>query len=451
MKNIKTIALLFLLVTFSNQQVFYGQTSPDEIALVENDIENNFYEALKQRGIENYDKAIVSIQKCIKKDNTNPVFYHELGKNYLDLKQYAEAENAFKKAIELNPNERWYLNGLYDVYYQTKDFLKSIPVVQKLISFDPNMSEDLVSLYMYTNQHDKALSLLNEMESTLGLSQSMEYYKLKIQSSNASSKPEVKELENLINKQPKVEQNYIDLMMLYSTSNQEEKAFEVAKELAKEIPNSDWAHISLFKFYLVNNETDNAKKSMFKIFKNKSIDARIKHRVLNEFLIVTINTNEHDKDLEQAVDYFENDNVINVSKEIGKFFYNKKDYLKTELYLKKGLEKEPNDIETILLLLDVESTLGKFVEVKKIATNYTDLYPTFAKLYFYAGLANFKLNNTNEAINQLEMGLEFIVEDLALENQFYLLLAESFKQINNTTKEKMYRSKAELIQKNFKK
>ena len=48
------------------------------------------------------------------------------------------------------------------------------------------------------------------------------------------------------------------------------------------------------------------------------------------------------------------------------------------------------------------------------------------------------------------MGLEFIIEDAVLENQFYLLLAESFKKENNTTKEKIYRSKAERIQKNFK-
>ena len=54
-------------------------------------------------------------------------------------------------------------------------------MVQKLISFDPNMREDLVSLYMYTNQHDKALLLLKEMESSSVLSQSMEFYKLKIQ------------------------------------------------------------------------------------------------------------------------------------------------------------------------------------------------------------------------------------------------------------------------------
>lgn len=450
MIKLKAILFFLLLVTIGNQQVVYGQINPDDIALVENEVENNFYEALKQRGIENYDKAIVAIQKCIVKDNQNPVFYHELGKNYLDLKNYPEAENAFKKAIELNPNERWYLNSLYDVYYQTKDFLKSIPVVQKLIPFDPNLKEDLVSLYMYTNQFDKALSLLKEMESTSVLSQSMEYYKLKLQSSNAYSKSEIQDLEKRIQENSKVEQNYIDLMMLYSEKNQEEKAFGVAKELAKEIPSSDWAHVSLFKFYLMNNEIENAKESMFKVFKNKNIDSKIKHRILNEFLILTLSSNEHDGTLEEAVNYFSDDKFINVSKEIGKFFYNKKQYLKTEFYLKKGLQKEPNDIESILLLLEVQIISEKYNDIKENAESNIDLYPTFAKLYYYAGFANFKLNNVKEAIDQLEMGLEFIVEDKALENQFYLLLAESFKKQNNTTKEKMYRSKAEQIQKNFK-
>ena len=52
------------------------------------------------------------------------------------------------------------LERIYDVYYQTKDYQKSIPIVEKLIEFDANMKEDLVSLYMNTNQHTKALELL---------------------------------------------------------------------------------------------------------------------------------------------------------------------------------------------------------------------------------------------------------------------------------------------------
>ena len=55
---------------------------------------------------------------------------------------------------------------MYDVYYQTRDFQKSIPIVEKLIEFDANLKEDLVSLYMNTNQHAKALELLTEMEAS---------------------------------------------------------------------------------------------------------------------------------------------------------------------------------------------------------------------------------------------------------------------------------------------
>lgn len=373
-----------MLVTFSNPQTIYGQINPEDIAIVDDELENNFYEALKERAIENYDKAIIAIQKCIEKDNTNPVFYHELGKNLLDLKQYPEAENAFKKAVELNPKERWYLNGLYDVYYQTKDYPKSILIVQKLIDFDPNMKEDLVSLYMYTNQHDKALMLLKEMESSSVLSQSMEFYKLKIQTNNSNTKPEQRELELAIQKNPKIEQNYIDLMMLFSTGNQDEKAFEVAKNLAEEIPNSDWAHVSLFKLYLVNNEVKNAINSMFKVLQNKKVNDRIKHRMLNEFLIVTVNSNIYDKQLEKAVAYFDEDKNINVSKEMGKFFYNKKDFNKTIFYLKKGLQKDTNDLEAVVLLIDAFIAINNFNEVAKIAEDYIDLYPTIANLYFYA-------------------------------------------------------------------
>ena len=447
MTNIKTITFLLLWLTLGNSQTIYGQINPEDIAVVEDELENNFYDALQQRAIENYDKAIIAIQKCIEKDSTNPVFYHELGKNLLDLKQYPEAENAFKKAVELNPKERWYLNGLYDVYYQTKNYEKSIPTVQKLIDFDPNMKEDLVSLYMYTNQHDKALLLLKEMESTSVLSQSMEFYKLKIQTSNSNIKPEQRELEIAILKNPKLEQNYIDLMLLFSSTNQEEKAFEVAKKLAEELPNSDWANVSLFKLYLVNNEVEKAISSMFKVLQNKKINDRIKHRMLNEFLIVTVSSNTYDKELEKAVAYFDEDKNINVSKEMGKFFYNKKDFKKTILYLKKGLRKDTNDLETVVLLIDAFIAINDFSQVASIAEEYIDLYPTIANLYFYAGLGNNQINKPKTAIQYLESGLEFIVEDVELEKNFYLQLSASYKILGNLEKESFYFSIAKQTSK----
>ena len=439
------ILFTFLLFSFGNH--LFAQENPDSIALVDDQLENNFYEAVKQRGIENYDKAIVSIQKCIEKEPKNAAFQYELGKNYLSLKNYVDAESAFKKAIELDNKQRWYWNGLYDVYYQTKDFQKSIPIVEKLIEFDPNMKEDLVSLFMNTNQHGKALDLLKDMESKSKLTSTMEFYKLKIQESNTYSKPQKEQLEEAIKKNPKVEQNYIDLIVLYTSFNQEDKAFEVAKLLEKEIPNSDWAHVSLVKFHLNNNDGDNASKSMFKILDNDRMDLKIKHRVFNEFLIFAYKNPAYLKDIDKAIPYFDIDREINVAKELAKFFWNKNDLEKTVYYFEKGLKKNPEDVDAMELYLEALIQKQDYQLVTRRADDYLELFPTQSDFYFYSGLGYNQLKEFKKAKSILENGLDFVIENKVLEANFYKQLIISCENLNDNAKKELYNNKLKQLQK----
>jgi tetratricopeptide (TPR) repeat protein len=433
------VLFAFLLFSFGNYA--FAQENPEDIALVDNQTEDNFYEALKQRGIENYDKAIVAIQKCLEKEPKNPAFLYELGKNQLDLKNYVDAEVSFKKAIEQDNKQRWYWNGLYDVYYQTKDFQKSIPVVQKLIEFDPNMREDLVSLYMNTNQKEKALALLKEMQASSHLTTTMEFYKLKLEESNEFAKPKKEVLEDAIKKNPKYEQNYIDLIVLYSSFNQEDKAFEVAKQLEKEIPNSDWAHVSLIKFHLNNNDGVNASKSMFKVLENEKIDLKIKHRIFNEFLIFAIKNPTFFNDVDTAIPYFDNDREIAVAKEVAKFFWKKGDLEKAIYYFEKAIKKNPEDIESIDYYLEVIYQKQDFQLLVKKATDFTEVYPTQASYYFYAGFGHNQLKNFKKAKEFLENGLDFVVENKTLEANFYKQLIISCENLNDTAKKQLYSNK----------
>ncbi len=437
--------MVFLLFSFGNH--LFAQENPDSIALVDDQLENNFYEAVKQRGIENYDKAIVSIQKCIEKEPKNAAFQYELGKNYLSLKNYVDAESAFKKAVELDNKQRWYWNGLYDVYYQTKDYQKSIPIVEKLIEFDPNMKEDLVSLFMNTNQHGKALDLLKDMESKSKLTSTMEFYKLKIQESNTYSKPQKEQLEEAIKKNPKVEQNYIDLIVLYTSFNQEDKAFEVAKQLEKEIPNSDWAHVSLVKFHLNNNDGENASKSLFKILENDFIDLKIKHRVFNEFLIFAVKNPSYLKDIDKAIPYFDNDREINVAKELAKFFWKKNDLDKTAFYFEKGLKKNPEDVDAMELYLEVLIQKQDYQLVTRRADDYIESFPTQADFYFYSGLGYNQLKEYKKAKSILENGLDFVIENKVLEANFYKQLIISCENLNDSATKQMYTNKLKQLQK----
>ena len=444
MLNKKHIAfIVFLLFSFGDQ--LFAQQNPEDIALEENKTEDYFFEALAQRGIENYDKAIVAIQKCLEKEPKNPAFLYELGKNQLDAKDYVAAEITFKSAVEIDNKQRWYWNGLYDVYYETKNFDKAIGVVQKLIEFDPNMREDLVSLYMNTDQKEKALYLLKEMEASSHLTKTMEFYKLKLESSKEFASPKKETLEKGIKEHPKYEQNYIDLISLYLSFNQEEKAFEVARVLEKEIPNSDWAHVSLVKFYLASNDGINASKSMFKVLMNSKIDLKIKHRVFNEFLIFAVKNPTFFTDVDAAIPYFDNDSEIAVAKEVAKFFWKKSDLDKAIYYFEIAIKKSPDDIESLNYFLEVLQQKQDYQRLVVKATECMELFPTQPNYYYYAGLGYNQLKNYKKAKENLENGLDFVIEDLKLETDFYEQLVMSCEFLNDLKAKQLYASKLKQI------
>lgn len=437
--------MIFLFVGILFPNFVLAQTEPDAIGLADDEFQNAFYEALLQKGIENYDKAITALEKCKKLQPENAAVYSEMGKNYLPQKKYKDAYDSFEKAATIDPKNMWFWVGMYDVCYETKDYNQAIVIVNKLIEFKKEYKEDLVSLYMNTQQFDKALDLINQLNTTVGKTELRENYKRQILSVAKYQTSEKDNLMDQIKKYPKEEANYIALIFLYSESNQEEKALEVAKQLETEIPTSDWAQVSLFKFHLNNNDGRNAVVAMNKVFESSKIDSKIKHRMLNEFLIFVKDKPEFDKDLEKAISYFDNDKEVQVAREIGKFYHNKKDWNHAILYYEMHLKNHSDDIETILLLLQTYTEKQQFDVVAKKATDYIDLFPSQPKLYYYAGLAYNQLKNYKKAKEFLEMGMDYLVEDIAVEINFNIQLGEASAGLGDVKKKESYFLKAEQL------
>ena len=428
--------------------ILLAQTEPEDVATVSDEFENYYYESLKQKGIENYDKAIEALEKCKNIQPENPIVFFELGKNYLSQKKYKDAYDNFEKVTKIDPKNRWAWVGMYDVCYDTRDFNQAIIIVQKLVEFKPDYREDLVSLYMNTQQFDKALDLINELNETVGKSEKRELYKADILRDAKYQGSEKANLIDKIKKNPKDEANYIALIYMYSQSNQEEKALEIAKQLEKEIPTSDWAQVSLFKFHINNNDGDKAVKSMNTVLASDKIDKKIKHRILNEFLIFSKNNPQYDKDLDKAIGYFDNDKEVKVAKEIAKFYQSKKDWTKAIKYYEMHLKNATDDMETILLLMQAYTENLQFDKLAKISEEQLQLFPTQPQLYYYNGLANNQLKNYKKAKDVLESGIDFIIDDTVLEINFNLQLGEASNGLGDMKKKDLYFSKAnQLIEK----
>jgi len=434
----KIIAFLLLF------QISFGQINPEEVETAENEFETNFFDALKEKAIENYDKAIIALQKCLLKEPLNPEIHYQLGINYLAQKEYVEAENAFQKAVDLEPKQRWYWNGLYDVHYQTKAYEKAIVIVEKLVAFDANMKEDLVSLYMNTKQFDKAKIVINDIESKGTLTKAMESYQMQIQSMQKGNKPNVNDLVEAIKNNPKAEQNYIDLIYAYSVNNQEDKAFQTALLLEKELPNSDLAHVSLVKFHIQANDISKATDSYKRVVKSSKIDLKIKQRVLNEYLIFATKNPQLLTEIDNTITFFDNTVGMDVNKELGKFFYNKNNFELAQKYIEQSKE---NDVEAIDLLLNIYDFNKQFEKMAKKSEAYIDLYPTKANLYYYAGKGNNNLKNYKKAKDFLEMGIDYVIDDPNLEAGFCKQFIFCADGLSDSKMKQTYQKRLDVISK----
>jgi tetratricopeptide (TPR) repeat protein len=251
-----------------------------------------------------------------------------------------------------------------------------------------------------------------------------------------------------IKKNPKEESNYVALIFLYNKQNQEVLAQEIAKKLELEIPNSDWAKVSLFKSYLKNNDGENAVKAMNFVLGSLKIDQKIKHRMLNEFLLFIKDKPQFDSDLEKAISYFDTDKSVEVAKEIGKFYHNKKNWEKAIRFYEIQLKKIPDDLETALLLFECYTEKGDFDVIEKKADSFIQIYPTQPEFYYYLGLANNQKGAYKKAKDILESGLDFVIENPKLEINFNIQLGEAYNGLGDMKKKEYYFSKAESALKN---
>jgi tetratricopeptide (TPR) repeat protein len=367
--------------------------------MVSDEFQDAFYESLLQKGIENYDKAIVALEKCLVSQPNNATIHFELGKNYLALKQYENAYQSLQKATQIEPKNRWFWVGIYDLSFQTKNYDRAMAAVQQLILFDERYKDDLIPLYMVTNQLEKALGLIGEMNAKYGKSQERTQFKNQI---------------------------------LLATKNE----------------TSDWKELGDFKNYLDANDGNQAVQTMNSILVNTQIPNAVKHRVVNEFLIFAFNNPQFEGNLEKAISLFDSDKEVNVAQAIGKFYQNKKQTEKAIRFYELALQKQVGVVETNLLLLQAYTSAQQFQKVAQKAEEGIELYPAQAYFYYYLGLANNQLREFNKAKTSLETGLDFVIDDLDLEINFNLQLAEAYNGLGDFKKKDSFFAKADqLIQK----
>lgn len=447
----KTYILFFILGMLIAPQVNYAQVDfnkkpDDDLGDFEDEFQELFYEALKQKGIENYDRSVEAFLKCIELDSDVPVLYFELGKNYSKLKNFEAAERALKKAVSLEPDNEWYLDELYDYYASQNDYDKAIKTVKQLVEYHPDYKEDLASLYVRTMKYDEALELLDELDAALGISISRDIMRNRIYNATGKKEEQIKNLEARVESNPNKESNYLALIFRYSENNEKDKAFETAKELLKINPKSQLVHLALYKFYLDENDAEKAIESMKTVVKSEQIKPEAKLKVLSDFVSFVKANPEYEADLIEATTLVNDVNNEKSLIELGQYYLSKDNKEKALEYFEQALKQDTDNFTVLRNVLLLQIDLKRFSEADENSTKALEKYPSQPIFYLINGVALNELNKPNIAIESLEVGLDYIIDDNKMEADFYNQISKAYTLLNNTVKAKTFSDRAKQIQ-----
>lgn len=452
MKNHFTLVLLIILGLFWQHGGLRAQNEEapsDDLGEVSDAFQEHFFEALKQKGIENYELAIIALNKAqiaAGKDQSNlAVVDFEMGKNLAKLEKYQEAEIRYKQVLERMGERLDVLEALYEVYYQQRNYEAAIPLVEKLIKYDSDYKEDLANLYNYTKQYEKALMLLDELDDNLGDNSYRDALRRQIYKVTGNTDGAISNLEEKIEKNPKKEQDYLNLIFLYSEQGDSKKAFETARELLKQQPDSKLVHLALYKYYLEEGNAAEAIKSMDIVFDSSQIDIESKYKVLGDF-IVYVNENEGYEDkLEHIVNKFSSENSGQVYEKIGLYFIGKGQKDKALKFYEIGVTKDPDNYSLLKNTLLLQLDFKRYKEASKLSSDALEIFPAQALLYLINGVSQNQLANYKDAIYSLESGLDYLIDDLKMEKDFYEQLSIAYDKKGDALKSSSYRKKASEI------
>ena len=156
--------ILWVLLLMLGSGMTYGQEEGSAELFTESytdQFQEAFFEALKQKGIENYDRAEALMLEAKKFDPDNPVVDFELARILNQAKAYRRATPYALKALQSDPSQYWYMDtfmkALNPQRMNPEAFASELPMEE------PAFRLNLARWYMSEGLYDKAKTQLSPL------------------------------------------------------------------------------------------------------------------------------------------------------------------------------------------------------------------------------------------------------------------------------------------------
>ncbi len=399
-----------------------------------------FLEAARLKIQKDYDAAFDLLQHCLTINPNASSALYELAQYYLFLKQMPQGQAALEKAVENDPGNYWYSQGLANLYQQQDETEKATKLLESMsVRFTDKLDPlyALLDIYNRQEQYDKVIATLNRIEGKMGKSEQLSMEKFRIYLQMKDNKNAFHEIESLVAEYPMDSRYQVVLGDVYMQNGKKEEAYNMYRKVLDAEPDNAMAMYSLASYYEATGQKELYQQHLDTLLLNKKVPSETKLNVMRQFVV----QNEQDgKDSTRVINLF--NRILEQEPDDAGI-----PMLYSQYLLSKGMNKEAFPVLRQVLAIDPTNTAARMMLLGEAVRkeDYNDVInlceagvetnPEMLEFYFYLAIAYNQAERTDDVISICRKALTQITADSKKEvvSDFYSILGDAYHTKNLNT------------------
>lgn len=392
-----------------------------------------FLEAARLKIQKDYDAAFDLLQHCLTINPNASSALYELAQYYLFLKQVPQGQAALEKAVENDPGNYWYSQGLANLYQQQDETEKATKLLESMsVRFTDKLDPlyALLDIYNRQEQYDKVIATLDRIEGKMGKSEQLSMEKFRIYLQMKDNKNAFHEIESLVAEYPMDSRYQVVLGDVYMQNGKKEEAYNMYRKVLDAEPDNAMAMYSLASYYEATGQKELYQQQLDTLLLNKKVPSETKLNVMRQFVV----QNEQDgKDSTRVINLF--NRILEQEPDDAGI-----PMLYSQYLLSKGMNKEAFPVLRQVLAIDPTNTAARMMLLGEAVRkeDYNDVInlceagvetnPEMLEFYFYLAIAYNQAERTDDVISICRKALTQITADSKKEvvSDFYSILGDAY-------------------------
>ena len=233
-----------------------------------------FLEASRLKMQKDYGAAFDLLKHCLAINPNASSALYEISQYYMFLKQLPQGQAALEKAVENDPDNYWYSQGLASLYQQQNEMQKATDLLESMsVRFSDKMDPlySLLEIYNGLEDYGKVIATLNRLEEKMGKNEQLSMEKFRIYLQMKDNQSAFREIESLVEEYPMDVRYQVVLGDVYMQNGKKEEAYNLYKKVLAAEPDNAMAMYSLASYYEQTGQKELYEQQLDTLLLNKKV------------------------------------------------------------------------------------------------------------------------------------------------------------------------------------